>query len=229
MYEYLGRMTATVDADTVDVDLDLGLRVRRRARLQVLGIRALPGVNGAGWTRELVPAGTVLTVRTEKGEQPDRWWAQITLPDGRDYAAAAVNTGHAVWDGLGLRPAPAGRRYEYLGRVMVVVDGDTVDVDVDLGLRVHTDTRLRILGINAPEKFTPAGKLAVEWARGLLSTDTTVILRTEKDKTEKYGRWLAQLTTPDGSDYAATAIATGHAVAWDGQGIRPSSSRTPTT
>jgi endonuclease YncB( thermonuclease family) len=36
-----------------------------------------------------------------------------------------------------------------------------------------------------------------------------------------YHATLAKVTLPDGSDYATTAIDTGHAVAWDGTGARP--------
>lgn len=111
--------------------------------------------------------------------------------------------------------------FEYPATVTKVIDGDTVDVDVDLGMHVHTRTRLRVIGINAPETSTVSGKLAQGWARAVLPLGAFITIKTEKDKTEKYGRWLASITMPDGRDYAEMAIENGHAVAWDGTGTRP--------
>jgi len=48
-----------------------------------------------------------------------------------------------------------------------------------------------------------------------------LVIHTGKDPGDKYGRWLATVTLPDGTDYAQLAITTGHAVAWDGTGPRP--------
>jgi len=111
--------------------------------------------------------------------------------------------------------------FDYHATLVKVIDGDTMDVDVDLGMHVHTATRLRLAGINAPEVSTPEGKAARDWARSILPIGAFLVIHTDKDKTEKYGRWLATVTLPDGADYAQLAITTGHAVAWDGTGPRP--------
>ena len=43
--------------------------------------------------------------------------------------------------------------YEYAVLKMIkIVDGDTVDVLIDLGFDIHRKERVRILGIDAPDK-----------------------------------------------------------------------------
>jgi micrococcal nuclease len=111
--------------------------------------------------------------------------------------------------------------YEYRARVTAVVDADTIDTVVDLGLYVSVRARLRVLGIDAPERWSPAGRTAVAWARLELPVGAAVIVATHKDGTEKYGRWLARVVMADGRDYAAAAVAAGYALAWDGQGQKP--------
>jgi endonuclease YncB( thermonuclease family) len=43
-----------------------------------------------------------------------------------------------------------------------------------------------------------------------------VTLQTFKDSKEKYGRYLAKITLPDGSDFASAMVAAGHAVPYFG-------------
>jgi micrococcal nuclease len=86
--------------------------------------------------------------------------------------------------------------YEYKALVKAVYDGDTVTVDIDLGLCswLH-DQKLRLYGINAPElrgPERPAGLVARDWLRErILNKEVTI--KTYKDQTEKYGRWLADI------------------------------------
>lgn len=105
--------------------------------------------------------------------------------------------------------------YEYQASVLRVIDGDTIDVEVDLGMHVFTKTRLRLLGINAPEKNTAAGKDALRYLAGVLPVGSLVVIRTEKDKTEKYGRWLATVLAGL-DDVNEMMVETGHAVHYDG-------------
>lgn len=85
-------------------------------------------------------------------------------------------------------------RYEYAALVVAVVDGDTVDLDIDLGLRTFRRDRFRLAGVDAPELRAadpePGRAAKAELAR-LLPMGAAVTVRTEKDRTEKYGRWLA--------------------------------------
>lgn len=89
--------------------------------------------------------------------------------------------------------------YWYTGKVLNVVDGDTMDLMVDLGFSVHHKIRVRLYGINTPESRT---KDATEKAMGLKAKEFTkdwfhnhekVFIKTIVDKREKYGRVLAEL------------------------------------
>lgn len=115
--------------------------------------------------------------------------------------------------------------WEYRAQIEKVVDGDTIDVAIDLGLHITYRTRLRLAGVNAPEKNTTPGKVAAEYTITWVTTHQGpggwFTIRTAKDKTEKYGRYLATVVAADGSDLALDLIATGHALPWDGQGPRP--------
>lgn len=80
--------------------------------------------------------------------------------------------------------------YEYNAQIIKVVDGDTVHANIDLGLDVHINVSIRLAGINAPEKSTLEGVAAKEFLQGLLPVDGNVVVLTQKDRREKYGRYL---------------------------------------
>lgn len=88
--------------------------------------------------------------------------------------------------------------YEYSAKIVRVVDGDTVDADVDLGLDVHLNLRFRLYGINTPEirskdpKEKTAGLAAMNRLVALVE-GKQVIIKTDKDKTEKFGRYLTTI------------------------------------
>ncbi|MDD5395350.1 MAG: thermonuclease family protein [Thiothrix sp.] len=86
--------------------------------------------------------------------------------------------------------------YEYTAIVREVYDGDTVTVDVDLGLCTWLHgQKLRLYGINAPEmrgEQRAAGTVTRDWLRSQI-LGKTVTIKTYKDQTEKYGRWLADV------------------------------------
>ena len=108
--------------------------------------------------------------------------------------------------------------YEYTAKVTNVVDGDTIDVDIDLGFDVHINTRLRLAGVNCAELNTPEGVLARRWTQYNL-LGTTVTIKTDKDKKEKYGRYLAVVEVPSWSyNFNDALIKKGYAVAYDGKG-----------
>lgn len=108
--------------------------------------------------------------------------------------------------------------YEYQGRIKRVIDGDTVEAEIDLGFHVTFTVTLRLAGINAPEtKGTerPRGLAATRYLDSLI-TDLTggtrqVTVRTQKDVTEKYGRYLAVLMSGD-VNLNDRMLADGHAL-----------------
>ena len=110
----------------------------------------------------------------------------------------------------------------YRAEVLRVLDGDTVDVNVDLGFGVYTKQRLRIYGVNSPEKDTEAGKAALQFVSETLYGASEVHIRTMKqsirsdaEKKEKYGRYLVQLVV-DGESLDSIIIKAGHGQAYFG-------------
>lgn len=83
--------------------------------------------------------------------------------------------------------------YEYKAEVIRVIDGDTVHLMVDLGMDVKVACKCRLWGINAPELNTQDGKYASAYLAGLLSKRQSWIVKTFKDKREKYGRYLVSI------------------------------------
>lgn len=92
--------------------------------------------------------------------------------------------------------------YAYQGKVVRVVDGDTIDIEVDLGFSVKIKERFRLAYINAPEYRTRNKK---EKARGVASKEyleklilqKVVDVYTIKDTKGKYGRYLAEVYIGD--------------------------------
>ena len=101
--------------------------------------------------------------------------------------------------------------YWYTGKVLGVVDGDTVDLMVDLGFSVHHKIRVRLYGINTPESRTKdaaekqMGLKAKEFTKDWLHNHETVFIKTIVDKNEKYGRVLAELYSSGDIESPTTA------------------------
>lgn len=102
--------------------------------------------------------------------------------------------------------------YQYVGKVVDVIDGDTLIVDIDLGLRTTRREHVRLYGVNAPEIKTQEGKAAklfvLDW---LAYHGPALCVRTFKDKQEKYGRWLVVLEAADGAVLTKDLVVAGHA------------------
>lgn len=106
-------------------------------------------------------------------------------------------------------------RYHYSATVLRVVDGDTVDVRLDLGLDTYRNERLRLYGIDAPESHTATrveGDAATAHLVGLLLREGAIVVRTHKDQTDKYGRYMATIYAEDGTNINQQMVADGHAV-----------------
>lgn len=95
--------------------------------------------------------------------------------------------------------------YTYRAQVLRVVDGDTLDLRVDLGLHICTDIRVRLRGVDTPEVYG-VKKTSEEFAAGKLASDrvqelvggSDVIIRTHKDGTGKYGRYIVDVLYKNG-------------------------------
>lgn len=83
-----------------------------------------------------------------------------------------------------------GETYVRKAKVIKWVDGDTVDLDIDLGYRVHVHERIRLADVDTPERGRPGFDKATEVARKYAPEGSTCLIRTERGKTGKYGRWI---------------------------------------
>ena len=126
---------------------------------------------------------------------------------------------------------PPSRKSCYNFRVIEinrVVDGDTIDVTIDLGFDLYKKERVRIAGVDTPEKRTrdldekELGIDATNWMKekldGAISEDDDLIIRTELvGGMGKYGRLLGWLYIGDGeTSLNEQMIEEGYAWAYDG-------------
>lgn len=94
--------------------------------------------------------------------------------------------------------------FHYKAQVLRVVDGDTVKLKVDLGLASYRNITLRLYGVDTPEIFGVL-KESAEYAKGMEAKQFVeerilgkiVWVCTHKDKTGKYGRYLADIFFQD--------------------------------
>jgi micrococcal nuclease len=99
--------------------------------------------------------------------------------------------------------------YEYRARLVRLRDADTCILDLDLGFHSwRLDQPYRLLRINAPELSTPEGKAAKAALEDYLTTKVVLVARTQK--TDNFGRFLAELTA-DGENVSDWLVANGHA------------------
>jgi micrococcal nuclease len=126
---------------------------------------------------------------------------------------------------------PPSRKSCYNFRVVSidkVVDGDTIDVTIDLGFDLSKKERVRVAGVDTPEKRTrnleekALGLDATEWIKehleGAIDGDDDLIIRTELDGgVGKYGRLLGWLYIGDAIvSLNEKMIDEGYAWAYDG-------------
>lgn len=91
--------------------------------------------------------------------------------------------------------------WSYPAVIVSVHDGDSVTVDLQMSaLETIKSAEIRAEGIDAIERSHKFGAEARAFAAALLPVGTAVIL-THRRK-EKFGRFLARITLPDGSDFS---------------------------
>ena len=109
-----------------------------------------------------------------------------------------------------------------------VLDGDTIDVTIDLGFDLYKKERVRVAGVDTPEKRTrdleekALGIDATNWLKAKLTEtikgDEELIIRTElKGGVGKYGRLLGWLYIGDAAiSLNEQMIEEGYAWEYDG-------------
>ena len=113
-------------------------------------------------------------------------------------------------------------------KIVKVLDGDTIDVLIDLGFDLYKKERVRIAGVDTPEKRTrdleekALGIDATNWLKSKLTEtikgDEELTIRTElKGGVGKYGRLLGWLyINEDAVSLNEQMITEGYAWAYDG-------------
>ena len=126
---------------------------------------------------------------------------------------------------------PPSRKSCYNFRVIEinrVVDGDTIDVTIDLGFDLYKKERVRVAGVDTPEKRTKdkeekaLGLDATNWMKeqleGAIDGDDDLVIRTELvGGMGKYGRLLGWLYIGDAElSLNEQMIDEGYAWSYDG-------------
>ena len=126
---------------------------------------------------------------------------------------------------------PPSRKSCYNFRVIEinrVVDGDTIDVTIDLGFDLYKKERVRVAGVDTPEKRTrdleekELGIDATNWLKekldGAIAGDDDLVIRTELvGGMGKYGRLLGWLYIGEATlSLNELMIDEGYAWAYDG-------------
>ena len=113
-------------------------------------------------------------------------------------------------------------------KIVKVLDGDTIDVTIDLGFDLYKKERVRIAGVDTPEKRTKdleekaLGLDATNWMKGTLEDtingENELTIRTElKGGVGKYGRLLGWLYVgEDDVSLNEQMITEGYAWEYDG-------------
>lgn len=111
----------------------------------------------------------------------------------------------------------------YPAIVESVHDGDTIKLRIDLGFDIAFRSNCRIIGMNAPELTTAAGKASRDYLKALLPMGSVV--EVVSHGWDKFGARFDGDVQIHGAastwNLTEAMIAAGHAKPWDGKGPRP--------
>ncbi len=96
-----------------------------------------------------------------------------------------------------------GPKPDFTGQVVGVVDGDTIDV-----LHNGKAVRVRLYGIDCPEKKQPYGKKAMWFTSDLAFRKTVTVLVKDRDR---YGRTIGEVILPNGKSLNRELVRAGFA------------------
>lgn len=120
-------------------------------------------------------------------------------------------------------PMP-GQQWVYRASVTNVVDGDTLDVVIDAGFRATRTERLRLLGVNTPERKGPtrldgdaARDYVTLWVELASDPGEPWPLLVQTEQSDAFGRYLGTVwSRADGRCLNDDLLSTGHAVPFKG-------------
>ena len=95
--------------------------------------------------------------------------------------------------------------WEYRAKLIKVIDGDTLDMEIDVGFHGRQIERVRLLGVNTPERGQIDWQFAIETTKDWLVDwqymgEWPFTIRTEKS--DSFGRYLAMIW-PEGKTVAS--------------------------
>ena len=99
--------------------------------------------------------------------------------------------------------------FTYRAGVEKIIDGDTLVVSLDFKMPVSLGQKMRLRGIDCPELGTQEGKRAKRFVESRLKDCDFIIVKTFKDRSDKFDRYLADIFYKSGE-------ADAHAVAREG-------------
>ncbi|MDD3374813.1 MAG: DUF1016 N-terminal domain-containing protein [Candidatus Omnitrophica bacterium] len=83
--------------------------------------------------------------------------------------------------------------FTYFATIEKIIDGDTLTVLLDLGMGLFVQQKLRLRGIDCPEMDTDDGVRAKKFVQTKLGKLDFIIVKTYKDSSDKYDRYLADI------------------------------------
>ncbi|MBO9154973.1 thermonuclease family protein [Chitinophaga sp. GCM10012297] len=95
------------------------------------------------------------------------------------------------------------RAQTYTGKVTAVKDGDTIEMLVN-----GKPLRIRLYGVDSPEKGQPFGEKARQYTSRLCFGK---VVKARKESHDQYGRTVAEVFLPDGSSLNMQLVQAGYA------------------
>lgn len=99
--------------------------------------------------------------------------------------------------------APFANATTFTGKVIKVLDGDTIDI-----LHNNKPERIRFNGIDAPEKGMPHGQKAKQF---VLNLTANKVVSVYVNDTDRYGRSIGEIILPDGKNLNREIVKAGYA------------------
>ena len=88
---------------------------------------------------------------------------------------------------------PKEQLFTYKAGVKKIIDGDTLIARVHLNFRMFITQKFRLRGLDCPEINSPEGKRAKRFVEERLNGLDFIVIKTHKDTTDKYERYLADI------------------------------------
>jgi micrococcal nuclease len=106
--------------------------------------------------------------------------------------------------------------YLYEGEIIRVIDGDSFEIEIQLGFSIsfrvktrlwHPDGMIDTPEIRGPER--EAGLDSMQYVEAWVEANAPLTIRTHRDKTGKYGRYLVDIIAADGTTLSESLLIRG--------------------